>query len=258
MATLIALHGIDPETLTCRCPKGAACGRDAGKHPKTEGWRHLRGDQPRQPGDNVGVAQAPQEFVIDLDVKPEKGIDGVASWDALATGKAKVETLTVATGGVAITCTSACRQATPATESDLRQGSPRRRRQALRWLRRGPGEWPRQRGEIPRGAQRPCGRGSPWVLALPHLFKEEKEATGPAIDYAEGQAEEELFAQAGRWLALRPAAHGGVETNGAHTFSTANILLRRYRLRPERVLELMMGEWNDRAETPERSKATEA
>lgn len=251
MATLIALHGIDPETLTCRCPKGAACGRDAGKHPKTEGWRHLRGDQPRQPGDNVGVAQAPQEFVIDLDCKPEKGIDGVASWDALATGKAKVETLTVATGGGGYHL-----------YFRMPPGDPRRPNQTSGKVAPGvdvkpfggyvvgpgSGHVSGEKYRVVRNA--PVAVAPPWVLALPHLFKEEKEATGPAIDYAEGQAEEELFAQAGRWLALRPAAHGGVETNGAHTFSTANILLRRYRLRPERVLELMMGEWNDRAETP--------
>ncbi len=253
MATIVALHGVNPETLTCRCHLGSAC-PDTGKHPKNKGWRNLRPQESKkavEAGDNVGVAQAPNEFVIDLDVKPEKGVDGVASWDALALGKAAVETFTVATGGGGFHL-----------YFRMPPGDVRRPNQTSGKIAPGvdvkpfggyvvaPGSLHESGNRYEIGIDAPVAVAPPWVLALPHLFKEEKEATGPAIDYAEGKAEEELFAAAGRWLSLRPAAHGGVETNGAHTFSTANILLRRYRLRPERVLELMMGEWNERAEKP--------
>jgi len=92
------LWGIDPETLTCRCPDGASC-THPGKHPKQKGYMDLTESVPAEPGDNTGILIPYRYIVIDLDIKPDKGIDGEAVWAELcASHGGEVRTIATRTG----------------------------------------------------------------------------------------------------------------------------------------------------------------
>lgn len=93
------LHGIDPETRACRCRKGLAC-TDRGKHAKYSEWQKLRRSEEVSPGDNTGCLVPAGMFVVDLDVKTELGIDGLATWlDWQKEHGAAPATRTIRTGG---------------------------------------------------------------------------------------------------------------------------------------------------------------
>lgn len=96
---IFPLHGIDPATKTCTCPRGAAC-TDVGKHPAVR-WRHYE-DNEKGPSGGYGIPTGGTNgiFVVDIDMK--NGKDGCGSLITLAAGRAVPETATVATptGGV--------------------------------------------------------------------------------------------------------------------------------------------------------------
>ena len=82
----------------CTCSEGVKCGT-AGKHPMVR-WKEYEGDDEGEyckgPGGDYGVPTGSRNgfFVVDLDVKPAKGIDGL---EALAALGELPDTLTVAT-----------------------------------------------------------------------------------------------------------------------------------------------------------------
>lgn len=109
------LHVVGPDGKTCTCPKGAACGRSAGKHNVAFDWqKDLRGvaifeemlaGSPREDGSrrpprrkmNVGILTGEPSGIFVLDVDPKGG--GVESMKALRAQHGPLpQTFTVQTG----------------------------------------------------------------------------------------------------------------------------------------------------------------
>lgn len=81
---VVPLHSVDTrgDVPVCSCPKGAACGTSAGKHPRMGAWQHEASSDPAQikrwwaqwPGSNIGLCTCqPQSRLVAIDVDGEEG-----------------------------------------------------------------------------------------------------------------------------------------------------------------------------------------
>lgn len=85
----------------CSCPKGAACGRDIGKHPRIADWARAASADPatirrwwsRWPRASIAIATGRGLLVIDID-----GVAGQASWLALVGARQVSRTPEASTG----------------------------------------------------------------------------------------------------------------------------------------------------------------
>lgn len=76
----VLLHGVDPKTKACTCPKGAAC-KSAGKHPRLPNWTKAATLDPatirrwyaKHPDSNIGLM--PPDGCVVVDVDPRNGGD---------------------------------------------------------------------------------------------------------------------------------------------------------------------------------------
>lgn len=88
---VIPVHSVGPDGRTCSCPKGAKCGKNAGKHPIGDDWQHhtaesglaaVRELAPRRPRLNLGILPEPSGLVI-IDCDPRnKGNETMAAHKA--------------------------------------------------------------------------------------------------------------------------------------------------------------------------------
>lgn len=78
---VVPVHSVGPDRKTCSCPKGANCGKDAGKHPRGDGWQEQDGgvasieaSLERYKRANIGVLVDASDVVV-VDIDPRSGGD---------------------------------------------------------------------------------------------------------------------------------------------------------------------------------------
>ena len=77
----VPVHSVGPDRKTCSCPRGAKCGKNAGKHPIGDDWEKRRSgldflaeliEKGRKP--NIGILPEPSGVVV-VDIDPRNGGD---------------------------------------------------------------------------------------------------------------------------------------------------------------------------------------